>query len=45
MGMTDLQFKTFLRGLLSTLELALKESPDNEHIKKLIEMYTETLKS
>jgi len=37
MGMTDNQFKAYIRKLIIQVERALKASPDNEDIKKLLE--------
>jgi len=45
MGMSDLQFKTHIRQLLAELERALQESPDNQVLKAMIQMYKETLQS
>ena len=45
MGMTDLQFKAFLREIISDLERALKESPDNKEIMDMLKRFRETLQS
>lgn len=37
MGMTDMQFKAYLRGLIADLERALKISPDNVELKQMLE--------
>ena len=36
MGMTDRQFDSYQARLLELLKTALKESPDNQILKKLI---------
>ena len=45
MGMTDLQFKAFLKEIVSDLEKALLISPDNEEIKEMLKKHRETLQS
>ena len=45
MGMTDMQFKAFIRAELSDLEEALKLNPDNEKLKEMIVRHKETLQS
>lgn len=35
-GMTDSQFKAFIRELISNLEEALEINPDNEKLKKTL---------
>ena len=45
MGMTDMQFKAFLRELLMSLKDALEITPDNKKIKDMIERLEETLRS
>lgn len=45
MGMTDMQFKAFLRELIKNLEKALEISPDNKEIIDMIERHKETLRS
>ena len=37
MGMTDMQFKAYLRGLVADLERALKESPDNKELLQMLD--------
>ena len=39
MGMTDKQFKAFLRLSIKQLEKAVIKSPDNEEIKEMLELY------
>ena len=43
--MTDRQFDSYQAGLLEILELALRESPDNEILKSLVERIRGELKS
>jgi hypothetical protein len=45
MGMTDLQWKSCLRGLIAELKRALAISPDNEILKEMIERFTLDLQS
>ena len=39
MGMTNKQFQGFVRLTITQLERALKESPDNEELKKLLDIF------
>ena len=39
MGMTNKQFQGFVRLTIAQLEKALEETPDNEELKKLLEIY------
>lgn len=43
MGMTNRQFQGFIRALLSIAKQALKETPENESIKELVEVLQATL--
>lgn len=43
MGMTDMQFKTFIREFLANLEEIKEECPENEKLKKLITRLTQAL--
>ncbi len=43
MGMTNKQFQGFIRLALGWLEKALEESPDNESLKKLKEIFQSML--
>jgi hypothetical protein len=43
MGMTDAQFKAFLRSEIAHLRLLLEKYPDEEGIKELIERYQQSL--
>ena len=43
--MTDMQFKAFVREIVSDLEKALKESPDNTEIQEMLKKHRETLQS
>ena len=45
MGMTDMQFKAYIRELIRDLERALKISPENEELKATIKSLKETLQS
>jgi len=44
MGMTDRQFDSYQARLLSILKEALKDSPDNEKLKQLIQQIEAELK-
>ena len=44
MGMTDNQFKVFLMTLVADLKEILKQHPDNEKAKELLQRYEEALK-
>ena len=37
MGMTDMQFKSHLKGVVSELEEIKKELPENEDVEKALE--------
>ncbi|MCR4908512.1 MAG: hypothetical protein K5985_06740 [Lachnospiraceae bacterium] len=39
MGMTNKQFQGLLRLTIDKIKRALKESPDNEELKELLEIY------
>ncbi|MBO6112995.1 MAG: hypothetical protein J6P45_08115 [Lachnospiraceae bacterium] len=43
MGMTNKQFQGFVRLTISQLERALEKSPDNEELKKLLNIYQSML--
>jgi len=36
MGMTDMQFKAYLRGLIEDIEQALQLTPENPQLQKLL---------
>jgi hypothetical protein len=44
-GMTDSQFKAFIREIISGLEKALEISPENEEIIAMLKRFKETLQS
>jgi len=44
MGMTDRQFDSYQAELLATLKVALKETPNNQTLKELIERIENQLK-
>ena len=45
MGMSDSQFKAFLREVIRGLEKALEQSPDNQEIKEMLERFKLALES
>ena len=43
MGMTDMQWKSYLRGLIEDIEQALEISPDNPQLIKLLDRLKQDL--
>ncbi len=43
MGMTNKQFQGFVRLAIAQIQRALEESPDNEELKKLLEIFQSML--
>ena len=43
MGMTNKQFPGFIRLTIDKIKRALKESPDNQELKELLEIYQSML--
>ncbi len=43
MGMTNKQFQGFVRLSIDKIKRALKESPDNEELKELLEIFQSML--
>ncbi|MCL2169289.1 MAG: hypothetical protein FWB74_04610 [Defluviitaleaceae bacterium] len=44
-GMTDSQFKAFVREVINGLEKALEINPDNQEILAMLKRFRETLQS
>jgi hypothetical protein len=45
MGMTDPQWKSYLRALIAELKRALKVTPDNDVLKEMIERLEQDLEA
>ena len=45
MGMTNKQFQGFIRLTIDKIKRALKESPDNQELKELLEYLLKTARS
>ena len=43
MGMTNKQFQGFVRLTIDKIKRALKESPENEELKELLDIYQSML--
>ena len=43
MAMTDKEFQGFVRLAIAQIQRALEESPDNEELKKLLEIFQSML--
>ena len=45
MGMTDLQFKAYLKEIVSDLKKVIEEAPESKTAKEMLQRYEEVLKS